>query len=1015
MTPTATRLCVALVVALLTGPLASAATGPLAGRIVGTVTDAQTGETLIGASARIAGTSIGAATDVDGRFSIPNAPSGPQTLVVSYVGYVSDTLAVDVPDGGTLEVEAALSFRTLGGVEVTAQVAGQLSAINEQFSSATVGNVVSSDRIQELPDNNAAESIGRLPGVSIQRSGGEANRVAIRGLAPKYNTVTVNGVRLPSTDGNERSVDLSLVSSNVLDGIEVRKAITPDQDGDAIGGTIDLRLRNAPSRPRLDLLAQGGYTALQDYYGNYKVVGTASNRFFRDRLGVIATFNTEEYDRSADKVDVLYAPGTIPGTNTNAIRVNQITPREETITRGRLGGSLLMDYTLPNGRFTGNAFYNSLDNDAFIRRQQATPNSLDYIIDDTYNETSLLTSALGAEQDFGLFRYDATLSYTQSRSHNPEDLTFNIQRRGGGFTVNADSLFYLTPSQAGGRIVVDSTAVLESLFATERQLDEDQIGLQLNVQVPFRLGESISGYVKTGGKLRWLDRSFDVNQIGRTNLQDPNPPLFDCLTEELPQYAEFFDRAQIPISILLADYERGDDFLEGAYGLGLVADEDALTSILRALQSQACSPFDPNSEVDADGNGAPDYYANEIFPISTSTFGQDYAGRETYQAGYVMGRFDFGDMVTVIPGVRVEADQTTYDGQVFRALSGGRTGAPPVGFEPLTSERSNTYWLPMVHFDVRPADWLSLRAARTETISRPNYNQYAPIISVDAFYYAIQAANLDLRAAQATNYDVGAQVVREGLGLVGVNGFYKQIDDLVYDVQYITQQDLLPLPDAIPTDWYVPAARGNPIFQTTANNEFPTEFYGVEFEWQTNFSYLPGALRGLVLNANYTRSWSETTYQTFRSELEYVYIDEDGNSCGRFPCSVNASLIDTTRTGRMPGQSAHIANVTLGYDFKGFSARLSYLFQSGTTAYVNPTNSLLDEFVGDYSRFDLSVRQALSSGIEVFANLNNLNNRPDQRYTGLEVPAAARTYSADYLRYRELYGFTADVGIRYRL
>jgi len=97
-------------------------------------------------------------------------------------------------------------------IVVTAQVAGQLAAINEQFSDRVVKNVVSRDRIQELPDNNAAESIGRLPGVAIQRSGGEANKVAIRGLSPKFNTVTVNGVRLPTTDPNDRSVDLSLVS-----------------------------------------------------------------------------------------------------------------------------------------------------------------------------------------------------------------------------------------------------------------------------------------------------------------------------------------------------------------------------------------------------------------------------------------------------------------------------------------------------------------------------------------------------------------------------------------------------------------------------------------------------------------------------------------------------------------------------------------------------------------------------------------------------------------------------------
>ena len=1011
MTPSILRSLLALVLAVVVGPAAVAT--PLAGRITGTVTDAQTGETLIGASARIAGTSIGAATNVDGRFSIPNAPSGPQELVVSYVGYVSDTLSVVVPEGGgVVDVEVALGFQTLEGVVVTAQVAGQLSAINEQFSSATVGNVVSSDRIQELPDNNAAESIGRLPGVAIQRSGGEANQVAIRGLAPKYNNVTVNGVRLPSTSGNERTVDLSLVSSNVLDGIEIRKAITPDQDGDAIGGSIDLRLRSAPSRPQLDILAQGGYTALQDYYGNYKVVGTGSSRFLNEQLGVIATFNVEEYDRSADKIDVLYGQGTL-ATTEPAIYVSQLTPREESIRRGRLGGSLLLDYNIPAGRLTGNTFYNSIDNDAFIRRQQATTTSLDYIIDDTYSETSLLTSALRSEQDFGLFRYDATLSYTRSRQYSPEDITYNINGRRAGIPLT----YELSAADLNERIPLDSTAVLESLFATERSLDEDQIGFQLDVEVPFRIGESITGYFKTGGKVRRLDRTFDQNQIGRTNLQDPNPSLFQCLSEALPQYAEFFDANRLPISALLANYEREGDFLDGDYSLGLVADDGELESILRALQGGVCSPFDPNSEADADGNGQPDYFANEIFPVSTGTFGQDYSGTENYQAGYVMGRFDFGEYVTLIPGVRVEADQTDYLGQRFRALSAGRTGSPPVGFEALESNRSNTYWLPMVHLDVRPRDWLSVRLARTETISRPNFNQYAPIIQVDAFYYAIQAPNLDLRAAQAVNYDAGVQVVREGLGLIGVNAFYKEIDDLVYDVEYVTQAGLLPLPETVPTDWYINDTGGSTgaRFQTVANNEFPTEFYGVELEWQTNFSYLPGAFRGLVLNANYTRSWSETTFRTVRSEVERIFIDENGNSCGRVPCRTEAQLIESSVRGPLPGQSDHIANVTLGYDLGGFSARVSYLYQSGAGSFTNVSNDLLSEAVADYSRFDLSVRQSVRDGFEVFANLNNLNSRPDQRFTGLNVPAESRLYQGDYLRYRELYGLTADVGLRYRL
>src|SRR5690606_21576390 len=115
-----------------------------------------------------------------------------------------------------------------------------------------------------------------------------------------YNAVTVNGVRLPSTDSHDRSVDLSLVSSNMLDGIEVMKAITADKDADALGGTVDLRLREAPDRPAVDLSIQGGYNQLQDYYGNYRLSGSASNRFLDSKLGVLVSFSVDEFDRSAD-------------------------------------------------------------------------------------------------------------------------------------------------------------------------------------------------------------------------------------------------------------------------------------------------------------------------------------------------------------------------------------------------------------------------------------------------------------------------------------------------------------------------------------------------------------------------------------------------------------------------------------------------------------------------------------------------------------------------------------------
>ena len=126
-----------------------------------------------------------------------------------------------------VEKDFSLSYTTIEGSEVivTAQAKGQMDAINKQLNAKSLVNIISSDRIQELPDANAAETVARVPGVSIRREGGEGNKVVIRGLSPKYNNITVNGVKLASTDNDNRSTDLSMISQYMLDGIEVTKEI----------------------------------------------------------------------------------------------------------------------------------------------------------------------------------------------------------------------------------------------------------------------------------------------------------------------------------------------------------------------------------------------------------------------------------------------------------------------------------------------------------------------------------------------------------------------------------------------------------------------------------------------------------------------------------------------------------------------------------------------------------------------------------------------------------------------
>ena len=243
------------------------------GRIKGLVLDGITGKPLPYANVYLEGTSLGSSTDPKGQFLILDIPTGSYTISIRYIGYKKHDKQLEVQDNQVLELNFSLNPEALEGesINVTIQAEGQKAAINQQLSSKSIVNVVSSARIQELPDANAAESIGRLPGVSVTRVGGEGTKVVIRGMEPKYNAITVNGIRMASSDSENRSADLSMISSNMLEGIEVYKTLTADQDADVLGGTVNFKMKEAEGgkdRVKFHFLSQGGWTNLSSANNN---------------------------------------------------------------------------------------------------------------------------------------------------------------------------------------------------------------------------------------------------------------------------------------------------------------------------------------------------------------------------------------------------------------------------------------------------------------------------------------------------------------------------------------------------------------------------------------------------------------------------------------------------------------------------------------------------------------------------------------------------------------------------
>jgi len=266
------------------------------GKIVGKVTEASSGTPLAYANVIVLNTLIGASTDIQGNFTISGIAPGNYKIKASYLGYQEEITDVTVQPNNTQNINFSLKETTekLEDVVVYGQLTrGQAKALNEQKNAPNIKNIVSSDQFLLFPDRNAAETVSRIPGISITYDQGEGELVQIRGIGPQYNSLTLNGQRIPAPDPDiGRSVGLDLLNQDLLENIVVTKALTPDIDGDAIGGNVNFQLKQAPDGGVVNLNLGGGYNVQHSYFEEYGkdiiyVSGYAGRRFFDNKLGIL--------------------------------------------------------------------------------------------------------------------------------------------------------------------------------------------------------------------------------------------------------------------------------------------------------------------------------------------------------------------------------------------------------------------------------------------------------------------------------------------------------------------------------------------------------------------------------------------------------------------------------------------------------------------------------------------------------------------------------------------------------
>ncbi|CAN0192974.1 unnamed protein product, partial [Laminaria digitata] len=509
--------------------------------ISGTVRDAQGGDVLIGANIILNGTSLGAATDDTGQYTIPNVQAGTYIIKAGYIGYSTVTDTLIVSGESDIVKDFTLSYTTLQGEEilVTAQAKGQMDAINRQLAEKSLVNIVSSDRIEELPDANAAESVARIPGVTVQREGGEGNKVVIRGLSPKYNAVSVNGVRLAATDSSDRSTDLSMVSQYMLEGIEVTKAGTPNQDGDVLGGTVNFKLKKAAPGFHVNALAQGMHNGLRDSYEDYKLVLNVSNRFFDDRLGVLGLIDLENRNRSSHELSASYDNPNARLDSVNALRSTGINLFDITRKNDRTNGLFVVDYNVRNGNIRYNFLNSSIKSDQtrYFESYALASNVRSFNAGTGDNEIKVNTHILEYSQTlFSKLHIDVSASLSTSTqdfttfvSQFLEELAFTETVLGVDVGSVQDFLKNDLPSTFANGYTINKDVNEE----TDKTISFD-------LGYDFRLFDNLSGTLKAGAKYRQKTRSFDKGvEAGRMSFAWQ--PAMDSLLVAFPELGDIRD------------------------------------------------------------------------------------------------------------------------------------------------------------------------------------------------------------------------------------------------------------------------------------------------------------------------------------------------------------------------------------------------------------------------------------------------------------------------------------------
>ncbi len=794
---------------------------------------------LPGANVFIETTHKGAVTDNYGYYTITGIPGGAYELTVTYIGFISEKKQIVVEPGKTAVVNFSLKagIVELSEVVVTGQLYGQSKALNTQMNKPSISNIISSDQVGRFPDANIGDALKRIPGINVQYDQGEARFGNIRGTAPQYNSVMVNGERIPSAEAEDRTVQLDLVPADMIQAIEVNKAVTPDMDADAIGGSVNLVTRSAPYDRRMSFTLGSGYNMLAEkpIYNGALILG---DRFFNNKLGIIASASYYNHDLGSDNFEAEWDYMDENNKDGSAF-AEETQIRQYYLQRIRQSYSLSLDYK-PNANHTlfANGIYNHRND--WENRYRTVYKDIEYDEDsdswmgvmeketkggnpDTKNarleDQRMMSFALGGDHQFGNIRADWTASYSKASEERPneryigyevEDLTFTTDFSDQG----APKITGVSPASSADFSPDYSFAEITEEFQFTEDIDKN---FKLNFTIPM-LENEYKNSLKVGVRYKGKEKMRDNKKL-----------------EYAPLDEDAFNAATLNH---LEDLTK-DNFLAGDYATGKQVSEEYLAG----LDLTNASLFEEEEDIEE---------KSENFNATEDVIG-----------GYVMLNQNIGPKLFLIAGVRIEQTSLEYQGYEFDADEETATQ---------TEKVSDSYLnvLPGLHLKYDFNKTAILRAAWTNTLARPNYFALVPFKAIEREDNEIAIGNPDLIPTTSMNFDLMFEKYFRTIGIVSAGVFYKDIKDFIV---IETREDYLF--EGTTWDTY-----SRPINGGNAG------IFGFEFAAQRQLDFLPGFLKGFGVYANYT--YTTSSVSDFR--IEGREDDDDISLPGTAEHTLNGSL-----------------------------------------------------------------------------------------------------------------------------